>query len=61
MRKYITMLLAAAVLISFNACHSTHQVGSNGKRMPPGQAKKYYGEKSAKEFAPGQVKKRHRN
>ncbi|WP_018627846.1 hypothetical protein [Niabella aurantiaca] len=28
--------------------------------MPPGQAKKYYGTKSARSFAPGQQKKHYR-
>ena len=29
------------------------------KKMPPGQVKKITGSKSAKPYAPGQVKKRH--
>lgn len=33
----------------------------NRKNLPPGQAKKIYGEKSAKRFAPGQRKKAHYN
>lgn len=32
---------------------------SNRSQLPPGQAKKIYGEKSAKRFAPGQQKKNH--
>ncbi len=31
----------------------------NGKSLPPGQAKKRYGSKSAKPYAPGQQKKNH--
>ncbi len=31
----------------------------NGKWLPPGQAKKKYGSKSAKRYAPGQQKKNH--
>ncbi len=31
----------------------------NGKGLPPGQAKKKYGSKSAKAYAPGQRKKNH--
>lgn len=31
------------------------------RRLPPGQAKKIYGGKSAKYYAPGQVKKRNNN
>lgn len=32
------------------------QKGKTEKTMPPGQAKKVYGEKSAKKFAPGHRK-----
>lgn len=32
---------------------------ANRSQLPPGQAKKIYGEKSAKRFAPGQQKKNH--
>ena len=34
-----------------------HDNGSRVKKVPPGQAKKIYGG-SAKDYAPGQVKKR---
>lgn len=34
---------------------------NNGNNLPPGQAKKIYGEKSAKRFAPGQRKKAYNN
>lgn len=47
--------------ISMSACYSTHHGHRHGrgpKGMPPGQAKKYYGEQSAKDFAPGQQKKK---
>jgi len=36
---------------------STPVIVTNGNNLPPGQAKKIYGEKSAKRFAPGQRKK----
>jgi len=36
---------------------TTPVVITNGNNLPPGQAKKVYGEKSAKRFAPGQRKK----
>ena len=36
-----------------------HGNGNRAKPLPPGQAKKIYGG-SAKDYAPGQVKKRHR-
>lgn len=56
MKKYISMILAALVLVTMGSCYSNHHY--HGRRgMPPGQAKKYYGEKSAKKFAPGQMKK----
>ena len=37
------------------------RVVRNRRNLPPGQAKKLYGHKSAKAFAPGQQKKRYRN
>jgi hypothetical protein len=40
-----------------NRKRTNHVTVRNGKRLPPGQAKKIYGEKSAKSFAPGQRKK----
>lgn len=39
---------------------SYYRYRNNGYRnMPPGQAKKYYGQQSAKQFGPGQQKKRY--
>ncbi|WP_326461136.1 hypothetical protein [Chitinophaga sp.] len=46
-------ILAAGIL--FSSCVTTR----DPNRLPPGQAKKIYGTKSAKPFAPGQQKKRY--
>lgn len=51
------LLLALAGTLIFGSCTVYHD--ANGNRIPPGQAKKIYGTKSAKPFAPGQQKKRH--
>ena len=63
MKRTLVLILSVVVAISMSACYSTHhghghrhKGGSKG--MPPGQAKKYYGEQSAKDFAPGQQKKK---
>ncbi|MDW9379030.1 quinol oxidase subunit 4 [Chryseobacterium sp. JV558] len=44
------------VVFMLSSC-VVHDNGSHGKTLPPGQAKKIYGG-SAKDYAPGQVKKR---
>lgn len=58
MRKAFFMVMIA--LFTGVACvscsHQQVKVSPNGK-MPPGQAKKVTGEKSAKKYAPGQQKK----
>jgi hypothetical protein len=54
-RIVFSLLLVTAIL--FGSCRVYHD--SNGNRIPPGQAKKIYGTKSAKPFAPGQQKKHH--
>lgn len=41
-----------------SACYSVRTAGNSGK-VPPGQAKKANGSKSAKHYAPGQKKKKH--
>jgi hypothetical protein len=38
-----------------------HVIVNNQQSLPPGQAKKIYGTKSAKPFAPGQRKKEYNN
>jgi hypothetical protein len=54
MKKTITVLsfLFAAFIFSSCTYHHTHASG-----LPPGQAKKVTGSKSAKPYAPGQQKK----
>jgi hypothetical protein len=42
-------------LLAFSSC----LVVNGNKQVPPGQAKKMTGTKSAKPFAPGQQKKKH--
>lgn len=53
----IILLFLLATAITFGSCTVYHD--SHGNRIPPGQAKKIYGTKSAKPFAPGQQKKHH--
>ncbi|MBG6236867.1 hypothetical protein IWX76_003469 [Pedobacter sp. CAN_A7] len=58
MRKLYTILALSGLLL-FSSCY-TQTAGRSGK-VPPGQAKKYNGQKkgknSAKYYAPGQRKK----
>jgi hypothetical protein len=47
------------VMIFFStACKTTVMVKNNPKPLPPGQAKKLTGSQSAKQYAPGQQKKK---
>ncbi|WP_164112618.1 MULTISPECIES: hypothetical protein [Sphingobacterium] len=56
MRQKIFILLALFAL-SLSSCYvNKHPHG----HVPPGKAKKVYGEKSAKRHAPGQQKKQHK-
>lgn len=45
------------VMAMFTSCVAYDSGGYQAKKIPPGQAKKIYGG-SAKDYAPGQVKKR---
>ena len=54
MKKLLIMLFSLSLVIS--ACTTVHV--HHGKRIPPGQAKKMTGEKSAKNYAPGKQKKK---
>lgn len=56
MKKLIYLTFVAFALM-MTSCVSTRTSGRSGK-VPPGQAKKMYGTKSAKPFAPGQNKYR---
>lgn len=53
--KIIKYLMISCILI-ITAC-SVHTTSHSGK-VPPGQAKKMSGSKSAKAYSPGQSKKR---
>lgn len=56
----VVALVLIFLLLSIISC-STHihgQPQTTSKRVPPGQAKKMNGDKSAKAYAPGQQKKR---
>jgi hypothetical protein len=55
--KNIYLIFALATLMFTSSCYTTRTAGNSGK-VPPGQAKKRSGAKSAKSFAPGQQKKR---
>lgn len=48
--------LVATAIIFFGSCAVPHTAGRSGK-VPPGQAKKITGKKSARDHAPGQRKK----
>jgi hypothetical protein len=55
----LTATLLTSTSCSKRAHSSTSVIISNGTSgLPPGQAKKVYGQQSAKEFAPGQQKKK---
>jgi hypothetical protein len=54
--KHTLWVVLAVFLLS--SCSVYHPAGNSGK-VPPGQAKKMTGSKSAKKHAPGQRKKGH--
>ncbi|MCF3109300.1 hypothetical protein LL912_10960 [Niabella sp. CC-SYL272] len=62
-----SLLIILFLSIIFSSCADVYYP-SNGyyghgqryyKQMPPGQAKKYYGAQSARDFAPGHNKRRY--
>lgn len=53
--KYLIITLLLALFIT--GCR-VHTSSSNSGKIPPGQAKKMSGSKSAKPYAPGQQKKK---
>jgi len=57
MKRLIGLILVAFLAFSVSSCY-THRNHPHG--MPPGQAKKKYGGKSAKRYAPGQQKKKYK-
>ena len=46
----------SVVVFAFNIISCEVRTAGNSGKIPPGQAKKIYGTKSAKPFAPGQNK-----
>jgi len=57
MNRLFGLILIAIMAFSVASCYS-HRHHPHG--MPPGQAKKRYGGKSAKHYAPGQQKKKYK-
>lgn len=55
--KQSISVIALCALFFLSSC-LVHRTAGNSSKVPPGQAKKAYGTKSAKPFAPGQQKKR---
>ena len=55
MKKLSYVILLSGIML-MSSCYTTRTAGNSGK-VPPGQAKKATGSKSAKPFAPGQQKK----
>ncbi|SHG20297.1 MULTISPECIES: hypothetical protein [Flavobacterium] len=54
----LVLLFLVLSVISCSTHTHTHTHTTSGKKIPPGQAKKMNGDKSAKAYAPGQQKKR---
>lgn len=55
MKRFITYLVAAIITLSVSSCYTNSRYPHG--HLPPGKAKKVYGDKSAKRHAPGQKKK----
>jgi hypothetical protein len=62
--RALGIILLIATVFTSTSCsrhshaHSTVIISNKSNSLPPGQAKKVYGQQSAKEFAPGQQKKK---
>lgn len=57
MKSVMKIVSICVVVFMLASCVAYDNGGYQAKRLPPGQAKKIYGG-SAKDYAPGQVKKR---
>ncbi|ESU23664.1 hypothetical protein FEDK69T_10660 [Flavobacterium enshiense DK69] len=55
-KKIVCCLLMTGMTISFTSCTVSHHHHHTAKKIPPGQAKKMTGSKSAKRYAPGHNK-----
>ncbi|MBS7253174.1 hypothetical protein [Flavobacterium branchiicola] len=53
----LLFLILSVVSCSTHTHTHTYTPAPSGKKIPPGQAKKMNGDKSAKAYAPGQQKK----
>jgi len=53
---YLSLVVFSLSIISCEIRTTTGARAVSGKSVPPGQAKKIYGTKSARPFAPGQNK-----
>ena len=63
--KAFTAFLLLSLTVGATGCKTTvtkktttTKSSTSAKPLPPGQAKKVYGDKSAKKYAPGQQKKK---
>lgn len=57
MKRIVFLALCIIFSSAITSCSRTAIVTNNNKSLPPGQAKKIAGSKSAAPFAPGQKKK----
>ncbi|WP_353185527.1 hypothetical protein [Parapedobacter lycopersici] len=55
--KKLAFIIMIAGITAFSSC-ATYSNGRGNNGMPPGKAKKIFGTKSAKPFAPGQQKRK---
>lgn len=56
--RNLFIIIFLTLFITGCSVHTVHNPTSNSGKIPPGQAKKMSGKKSAKNYAPGQQKKR---
>jgi hypothetical protein len=56
--SFMKFLFILFISFSLTSCVTVNQ-NQKPKRIPPGQAKKMTGSKSARPYAPGQQKKKH--
>ncbi|MGJ7032374.1 hypothetical protein [Niabella hirudinis] len=61
--SFIRVLTVLLVIVGLSSCadpyypsYGYYRGGQQYRRIPPGQAKKYYGSKSARDYAPGHNK-----
>lgn len=60
--RFVSLILILGTLVlSSTSCTVTRTRHHHGTKVPPGQTKKYYGDRSAKRYAPGQQKDKKNN